>query len=125
MVIGKRINLYCIHFCLLTDNPTDEQRSEFLAEIELMKKIGQHPNVLSFLGCWTTTKPLLLVIEYVPHGDLRRWLISKRRKVKSYRSDCQNNYSWKRKVQCVASVTTIFTEVYFQCILHDLEGRVE
>jgi len=77
----------------LHDNPTDEQRSEFLAEIELMKKIGQHPNVLSFLGCWTTTKPLLLVIEYVPHGDLRRWLISKRRKVKSYRSDCQNNYN--------------------------------
>ena len=46
-----------------------------------MKQIGKHQNVLSFVGCWTTTKPLFLVIEYVAHGDLRQWLISKRRQV--------------------------------------------
>jgi len=63
------------------DNATDERRREFLAEIELMKKVGKHQNVLSFLGCWTTTKPLLLITEYVAHGDLRQWLIRKRSQV--------------------------------------------
>ena len=68
-------------FTLLPENASDEQRSEFLREIELMKKVGKHRNVLSFLGCWTTTKPILLIIEYVPHGDLRQWLVRKRRQV--------------------------------------------
>ena len=66
---------------LFTDNATEEQRREFLSEIELMKEIGRHQNVLSFIGCWTTTKPLLLIIEYVAHGDLRQWLIRKRKQV--------------------------------------------
>ena len=65
-----------------TDNAGEEQRQEFLGEIELMKRIGRHQNVLSFVGCWKTTKPLFLVIEYVAHGDLRQWLIRKRRQVK-------------------------------------------
>ena len=68
-------------FFLLAGNATDEQQSEFLAEIELMKTMGNHRNVLSFLGCWTTTKPFHLIIEYVAHGDLRQWLIRKRRQV--------------------------------------------
>ncbi|XP_078371879.1 receptor-type tyrosine-protein phosphatase F-like isoform X3 [Oculina patagonica] len=65
----------------LHDNAGEEQRKEFLGEIQLMKQIGRHQNVLSFVGCWTTTKPLYLVIEYVAHGDLRQWLIRKRRQI--------------------------------------------
>ena len=50
-------------------------------EIEMMKAVGRHQNVLSFLGCWTTTKPLRLIIEYIPHGDLLHWLRGKRTQV--------------------------------------------
>ena len=50
-------------------------------EIELMKKVGKHQNVLSFFGCWTTTKPILLMIEYIAHGDLLHWLRHKRSQV--------------------------------------------
>ena len=53
-----------------------------------MKKVGKHRNVLSFLGCWTTTKPILLIIEYVPHGDLRQWLVRKRRQVHVLYVEC-------------------------------------
>ena len=66
---------------LFKENATEEQRREFLDEIELMKKVGKHQNVLSFLGCWTTTKPLLLIIEYVAHGDMLHWLRRKRTQV--------------------------------------------
>ena len=50
-------------------------------EIELMKEIGKHQNVLSFLGCWTASEPLLLIIEYIAHGDLLHWLRRKRSQV--------------------------------------------
>jgi len=63
------------------ENANEEQRREFMDEINLMKAVGKHQNVLSFLGCWTTTKPLLLIIEYVPHGDLLHWLRHKRSQV--------------------------------------------
>ena len=56
----------------------EEQRREFLEEIDLMKQVGKHQNVLSFLGCWTTTEPFLLMLEYVAHGDLLQWLKRKR-----------------------------------------------
>ncbi|KAL9972475.1 hypothetical protein ACROYT_G018783 [Oculina patagonica] len=71
----------------LHDNASEEQRKEFLGEIQRMKQIGKHQNVLSFVGCWTMTKPLYLVIEYVAHGDLRQWLIRKRRQIISLIGD--------------------------------------
>lgn len=70
----------CIYL-LLKENAGEEQRRQFLDEIDLMKQVGKHQNVLSFLGCWTTTEPFFLVIEYVAHGDLLHWLRGKRTQV--------------------------------------------
>ncbi|CAH3141391.1 unnamed protein product [Porites evermanni] len=67
----------------LFENANEEERKEFMDEIELMKKIGKHQNVLSFFGCWTTTKPILLMIEYIAHGDLLHWLRHKRSQISS------------------------------------------
>ena len=64
--------------CLLLDKTDEEARSQFLDEIELMKAIGSHRNVLSMLGCWVNTDPIFLVLEYVPYGDLLQWLRNKR-----------------------------------------------
>ena len=46
-----------------------------------MKSIGYHKNVVSMLGCWVNNDPIFLLLEYVPYGDLRHWLINKRKKV--------------------------------------------
>ena len=45
-----------------------------MAKIQHMKQVGKYQNVLSFLGCWTTTKPLLLTIEYIANEDLLHWI---------------------------------------------------
>ncbi|KAJ7389181.1 hypothetical protein OS493_032985 [Desmophyllum pertusum] len=47
-----------------------------------MKQLGSHRNVLSMLGCWVKSKPIMLILEYVPHGDLLQWLRNKRQKIK-------------------------------------------
>ncbi|CAH3171312.1 unnamed protein product [Porites evermanni] len=67
----------------LRDGASEEEKRQFLDEIELMKEVGKHQNVLSFLGCWTTTKPFLLIMEYVAHGDLLCWLRRKRSQISS------------------------------------------
>ncbi|KAL9972466.1 hypothetical protein ACROYT_G018772 [Oculina patagonica] len=84
----------------LHENATEEQRREFLDEIDLMKEVGKHQNVLSFLGCWTTTKPLLLIIEYVAHGDLLHWLRRKRSQINSPAGNVEDKelYAGSRKI---------------------------
>ena len=86
-----------------------------MAEIELMKEVGKHQNVLSFLGCWTTTKPLLLIIEYIAHGDLLHWLRRKRNQVWliiSLRLRCCLSLCLCDQVKCV-TVLYAFSELLF------------
>ncbi|XP_065844501.1 uncharacterized protein [Oscarella lobularis] len=54
------------------------EREDFLEEIRLMKRIGQHPHIVSLLGCITTSEPLCLIVEYCMHGDLLNYLRKKR-----------------------------------------------
>ena len=68
----------------LLEEAHEEGRHQLLQEIELMKKIGSHRNVLSMLGYWVRTEPIMLILEYVPHGDLLQWLRNKRLQVRIY-----------------------------------------
>ena len=74
--------LYSYFNLILFTDPTDkEAREQLLEEIELMKAIGSHPNVVSMLGFWDNTDPIFLLLEYVPYGDLLNWLRNKRTQV--------------------------------------------
>ena len=66
------------HVILSLDTTDEEAKSQFLEEIELMKAIGAHRNIVSMLGCWVNSDPIFLVLEYVPYGDLLHWLRNKR-----------------------------------------------
>jgi eukaryotic-like serine/threonine-protein kinase len=46
---------------------SDEQRQEFIGELETLKKMPQHPNLVAFLG-WCS-QPLSVVQEFIPGGD--------------------------------------------------------
>ncbi|KAM7426095.1 hypothetical protein ABFA07_022574 [Porites harrisoni] len=67
---------------VLHDNPSEAQREEFTFEIEQMKLLGSHKNVVSMVGCCTLQEKMFLVIEYVPCGDLLTWLRRRRKKIK-------------------------------------------
>ena len=45
-------------------------------EINVMKRVsdGNNPHVLKMLGCVTTTNPMMLVLQFVPHGNLKDYL---------------------------------------------------
>ncbi|XP_035692928.1 proto-oncogene tyrosine-protein kinase receptor Ret-like [Branchiostoma floridae] len=63
------------------------QVQAFLEEIQLMKRVGYHPNVVSLLACCTAGSPICLVVEHMPQGDLLGFLRSKRSQVYAGRGD--------------------------------------
>ena len=65
----------------LSDGATEEQMQEFLEEIQLMKQIGYHRNILNLLACCTMTNPMFLVVEFAKNGDLLHYLRKRRQQV--------------------------------------------
>ena len=72
----------CCCCCFFLENAGEEEKRQFLQEIDLMKDVGSHPNILSIFGFWVRSEPIMLIMEYVPHGDLLQWLRNKRQQVK-------------------------------------------
>ena len=66
------------------DDASEEQKEEFLQEIEQMKLLGAHQNIVSLVGCCTLQEHKFLVMEYVPFGDLLQWLRRMRRSVRPF-----------------------------------------
>ena len=81
-----KYELFYIHFIyhLCLDDPSEDQKEEFLHEIEQMKLLGAHQNIVSLVGCCTLKEHKFLVIEYVPFGDLLQWLRRRRRSVRRF-----------------------------------------
>lgn len=52
---------------------TDDNVVAFRDELELLQKI-RHPNVVQFLGAVTQSSPMMIVVEYLPKGDLGEYL---------------------------------------------------
>ncbi|XP_068686466.1 uncharacterized protein [Montipora foliosa] len=59
---------------MLKDDATESDKRDLKSELELMKTLKPHPHVIELLGCVTETEPLLVLIEYVPYGDLLGYL---------------------------------------------------
>ena len=68
---------------LITENASNQDRNDFLKEIELMKKIaeGNNPHVVNMIGAVTLQEPMCVVTEFVEYGDLLSYLRAYRKKV--------------------------------------------
>lgn len=61
-------------FSTKTEGHTDEDVKDLVCEMEVMKILGNHVNVLKLLGCCSQDGPLYVIVEYAPHGNLRDFL---------------------------------------------------
>ncbi|XP_022918560.1 tyrosine-protein kinase receptor torso-like isoform X2 [Onthophagus taurus] len=64
----------------LRERCSNEEMEDFLSEIDIMKKIGRHRNIVTMLKCCTLQEPYRMIMEYVPYGDLKHYLMSMRDK---------------------------------------------
>ena len=76
---------FCISNFLLLARAIDTEERDFLEEIDLMKSIGFHKNIINIIGASTLMKPLFLVLEYMCHGDLLHYLRKKRADVRFHK----------------------------------------
>ena len=62
--------------CISADNSSVEEKQLFTDEINVMKRVsdGNNPHVLKMLGCVTATNPMMLVLQFVPQGNLKNYL---------------------------------------------------
>ncbi|PAV59038.1 hypothetical protein WR25_10749 [Diploscapter pachys] len=65
----------------LKTNAIDEEREEFHREIEIMKQVGRHPNIVSMYGYCVEEEFQCMILEYVPFGDLKHYLQTLRKQL--------------------------------------------
>ncbi|XP_072035154.1 uncharacterized protein [Amphiura filiformis] len=58
----------------LKDGTPDSEKALFKEEFATMTRIGHHPNVVNILGSCEYAGSLYVILEYVPHGNLRKFL---------------------------------------------------
>ncbi|XP_078575880.1 uncharacterized protein LOC144861750 [Branchiostoma floridae x Branchiostoma japonicum] len=58
----------------LRDSASDSDKKDLLGELEILVTVGRHDNIISLVGACTKDGPLMIVVEYAPHGCLKDWL---------------------------------------------------
>ncbi|XP_011160426.1 fibroblast growth factor receptor homolog 1 isoform X2 [Solenopsis invicta] len=59
---------------MLKEGHTDSEMTDLVREMEMMKVIGKHVNIINLLGACTQNGPLYVIVEFAPHGNLRDFL---------------------------------------------------
>lgn len=70
-------------FLFLSEDHSDADLIALVSEMEIMKMIGKHENIINLLGCCTQDGPFYVIVEYASNGCLREYL-KKHRPNKKY-----------------------------------------
>nr|XP_058944931.1 uncharacterized protein LOC131772987 isoform X1 [Pocillopora verrucosa] len=72
---------------MLKTNAVESDKRDLMKELDTMKQLKPHPYVIKLLGCVTESEELLVLIEYVPFGDLLGYLRKSRGLKDTYYKD--------------------------------------
>ena len=61
----------CLTVC--TDGAGEHARKDFLGEAHMLAQFN-HPNVMGLLKVVTKSEPVLVILPYMPNGDLKGYL---------------------------------------------------
>uniref|UniRef100_A0A3Q3WMN7 Fibroblast growth factor receptor n=1 Tax=Mola mola TaxID=94237 RepID=A0A3Q3WMN7_MOLML len=113
---------------MLKSDATEKDLSDLISEMEMMKIIGKHKNIINLLGACTQDGPLYVIVEYASKGNLREYLRARRPPGMEY---CYNpdqvpveNMSVKDLVSCAFQVARGMEYLASKkCIHRDLAAR--
>ncbi|KAJ3606028.1 hypothetical protein NHX12_028071 [Muraenolepis orangiensis] len=69
---------------MLKADGTERDLCDLVSEMEMMKMIGRHKNIINLLGACTREGSLYVVVEYASRGNLREYLRSRRPEGQEY-----------------------------------------
>ncbi|XP_078522443.1 fibroblast growth factor receptor 1 isoform X1 [Lissotriton helveticus] len=113
---------------MLKSDATEKDLSDLISEMEMMKMIGKHKNIINLLGACTQDGPLYVIVEYASKGNLREYLRARRPPGMEY---CYNPIhaskdmlSFKDLVSCAYQVARGMEYLASKkCIHRDLAAR--
>ncbi|XP_043103066.1 fibroblast growth factor receptor 1-A isoform X1 [Puntigrus tetrazona] len=113
---------------MLKSDATEKDLSDLISEMEMMKIIGKHKNIINLLGACTQDGPLYVIVEFASKGNLREYLRARRPPGMEY---CYNpdqvpveNMSIKDLVSCAYQVARGMEYLASKkCIHRDLAAR--
>ncbi|XP_054942245.1 fibroblast growth factor receptor 3 isoform X5 [Physeter macrocephalus] len=113
---------------MLKDDATDKDLSDLVSEMEMMKMIGKHKNIINLLGACTQGGPLYVLVEYAAKGNLREYLRARRPPGTDYSFDAcrlpEEQLTFKDLVSCAYQVARGMEYLASQkCIHRDLAAR--
>ncbi|KAM6447870.1 fibroblast growth factor receptor 3 isoform 8-T9 [Liasis olivaceus] len=113
---------------MLKDDATDKDLSDLVSEMEMMKMIGKHKNIINLLGACTQDGPLYVLVEYASKGNLREYLRACRLPGMDYSFDTcklpEEQLTFKDLVSCAYQVARGMEYLASQkCIHRDLAAR--
>ncbi|XP_036373125.1 fibroblast growth factor receptor 3 isoform X2 [Megalops cyprinoides] len=113
---------------MLKDDATDKDLSDLVSEMEMMKMIGKHKNIINLLGACTQEGPLYVLVEYASKGNLREYLRARRPPGMDYSFDAckipDEQLTFKDLVSCAYQVARGMEYLASQkCIHRDLAAR--
>lgn len=62
----------------LKENASEAERNDLLSELQVLKSLEPHVNVVRLLGCCTEKDPIFVILEYVNMGKLQTFLRNSR-----------------------------------------------
>uniref|UniRef100_A0A671L818 Fibroblast growth factor receptor n=1 Tax=Sinocyclocheilus anshuiensis TaxID=1608454 RepID=A0A671L818_9TELE len=113
---------------MLKDDATEKDLSDLVSEMEMMKMIGRHKNIINLLGACTQDGPLYVIVEYASKGNLREYLRARRPPGMEYSYDIarvsDEPLTFKELVSCTYQVARGMEYLASQkCIHRDLAAR--
>ncbi|XP_061393003.1 fibroblast growth factor receptor homolog 1-like [Musca vetustissima] len=82
-VVMAEVNNSIVAVKMVKEGHTDDDIASLVREMEVMKIIGKHINIINLLGCCSQNGPLYVIVEFAPHGNLKDFL-NKNRPIKDY-----------------------------------------
>ncbi|XP_062069912.1 fibroblast growth factor receptor 2 isoform X10 [Lepus europaeus] len=113
---------------MLKDDATEKDLSDLVSEMEMMKMIGKHKNIINLLGACTQDGPLYVLVEYASKGNLREYLRARRPPGMEYSYDInrvpEEQMTFKDLVSCTYQLARGMEYLASQkCIHRDLAAR--
>ncbi|XP_069755948.1 fibroblast growth factor receptor 2-like isoform X5 [Narcine bancroftii] len=113
---------------MLKDDATEKDLSDLVSEMEMMKMIGKHKNIINLLGACTQDGPLYVIVEFTAKGNLREYLRARRPPGMEYTFDinrvCNEQLTFKDLISCTYQVARGMEYLASQkCIHRDLAAR--
>ncbi|XDV49850.1 hypothetical protein PO909_019024 [Leuciscus waleckii] len=110
------------------DDATEKDLSDLVSEMEMMKMIGRHKNIINLLGACTQDGPLYVIVEYASKGNLREYLRARRPPGMEYSYDIarvsDEPLTFKDLISCTYQVARGMEYLASQkCIHRDLAAR--